>query len=95
MVLTDTRPGLWSTLIGVVVLVLAPMFGFLVGSSIGPGEPGDGLGPLYWGLFVGVLIGGCGGLLALAGGWRMWRDQTAANAEAEAAASSGRHSRHQ
>lgn len=71
VVLEATPPGLWQTLIGAMIAALAPMFGFLIGSSMGLGD-GDGLSPLHLGLFGGVVIGGCGALLALLGGRRLY-----------------------
>lgn len=74
VILEPTLPGLWSVILGVSVAVLAPLFGFLVGSAMGPGDGGTDMSPLFMGLFVGVVIGGIGVIAALAGGWRMYRD---------------------
>ncbi|MFQ6484541.1 hypothetical protein [Brachybacterium epidermidis] len=60
MRLVPTPPGLWRVLIGVVVALLAPFFGILIGSGIGAAEGGNRMDPLYWGFFIGGLIGALG-----------------------------------
>lgn len=55
--LVPTPPGLWRVLLGVVVALLAPFFGILIGSGIGAAEGGNRMDPLYWGFFIGWLIG--------------------------------------
>lgn len=72
--LVPTPRGFWMTLLGVVVAILAPLFGFLVGSASGMPEGDPMLSPLYWGLFVGVVIGGLGVVAAVLGGRRLWLD---------------------
>lgn len=71
--LEPTAPGLWMTILGVAVAALAPLLGFLAGSSIGRADGDGSSDPLYWGLFAGVIIGACGVLLAILGGIRLWR----------------------
>ena len=70
--LVPTPPGFWTTLLGVGIAVLAPLFGFLVGSASGAPEGDPLLGPLYWGLFTGVVVGGLGVAAAVIGGRRLW-----------------------
>ena len=70
--LVPTPPGFWMTLLGVVVAILAPLFGFLVGSASGMPEGDPLLSPLYWGLFAGVVIGGLGVVAAVLGGRKLW-----------------------
>jgi hypothetical protein len=70
--LVPTPPGFWMTLLGVGTAVLAPLFGFLVGSASGAPEGNPLLGPLYLGLFTGVIVGGFGVVAAVIGGWRLW-----------------------
>lgn len=70
--LEPTPPGFWMTLLGVFAAVLAPLFGFLVGSTMGRPEGDPFLSPLYWGLFIGVVIGGLGVVAAVIGGRRLW-----------------------
>lgn len=53
--------------------MLAPLFGFLVGSILGAGAPGDAVDPMFLALFTGIVIGGIGVLVAFAGGARLWR----------------------
>ena len=70
--LVPTPPGFWLTLLGAALAAIAPRFGFLGGSMVfGPDRAGV-LSPLYWGLFIGGIIGAAGVLMALLGGWRLW-----------------------
>lgn len=70
--LVPTPPGFWRLVLGVVVATFAPLFGFLVGSMSGTPDPGAGLTPQYWGLFVGFVLGGLGLGVAFLGGRRLW-----------------------
>lgn len=71
--LVPSPPGFWTTLLGVGLAAIAPLFGFLAGSTLGSSE-GEGLfTPLYWGLFIGVILGGIGVVIAAVGGRRLWR----------------------
>lgn len=74
VLLEPTPPGLWAVILGATVAVLAPLFGFLVGAALGPGDGGTAMSPLFLWLFVGVIIGGVGVIAALTGGWRLYRD---------------------
>lgn len=79
--LAPTAPGFWPLTLGVCIAALAPLFGFLVGVTTGRPD-GDALfGPLYWGLFTGIVIGGIGVLMAVVGGVRLWRHQQRTRAE--------------
>jgi hypothetical protein len=73
VVLEDTPPGLWRALLGGCLAVLAPLLGFLVGGVFGVGETTDAVDPMFLSLFIGIIIGGIGVLVALAGGARLWR----------------------
>lgn len=73
VVLTDPPAGLWPVLIGAGVALLAPFFGFLIGTAIGPGDPGSLRNPIYLGLFIGVLVGAVGVLVALLGARTLYR----------------------
>lgn len=74
VILEPTPPGLWPLLLGVALAALAPMAGFLVGSAIGVGDdPAAEFDPMYLALFAGILVGGVGVVIAIAGGWRLWR----------------------
>jgi hypothetical protein len=70
--LVPTAPGFWRTVLGVALAGLAPLFGFLIGTILGDTNSDFFLQPIYWGLFVGVLIGGVGVLIAVLGGRRLW-----------------------
>jgi len=58
------------TILGLIVAVLAPLAGFLGGSSTGAVARENALG--VW-LITGLVIGGLGVLLAFVGGQRWWR----------------------
>ena len=73
VVLEPTPRGMWRMLLGVALAVLAPLFGFLVGSIFGAGTIGDSIDPMFLSLFTGIVIGGIGVLLAISGGARLWR----------------------
>ncbi len=73
VVLEPTPPGMWRALLGMAVAVLAPMLGFLVGGVFGAGTIGESVDPMFISLFVGIVIGGIGSLVALSGGARLWR----------------------
>src|SRR5690606_3102097 len=89
--LEPTPPGFRMTLLGAFPAVLGPFFGFLVGSSMGRGDGDPLLSPLYWGLFVGVVVGGLGVIAAVIGGRRLWlhyhREHRAQQDEVEVRAS--------
>jgi hypothetical protein len=73
VVLVPTPPGFWMLLLGVSVAALAPLFGFLVGGVIGPGDGDESFSPIYLWLLIGVFVGGLGVLLAILGGVRLYR----------------------
>ena len=73
VVLEPNPPGMWRTLMGLAVAVLAPLLGFLVGSIFGAGTVGTSIDPMFLSLFIGNVIGGIGVLVALSGGARLWR----------------------
>ncbi|MFW6600129.1 hypothetical protein ACQBAU_13860 [Propionibacteriaceae bacterium Y2011] len=73
VVLEPLAPGLWTLILGLCVAVLAPLFGFLVGTTFGAGTGAEMMSPLHLGLFVGVVIGGLGVAVAISGGWRLLR----------------------
>jgi hypothetical protein len=73
VVLEPTPPGMWRALLGTAVAVLAPLLGFLVGGAFGAGTIGYSIDPMFISLFIGIVIGGVGVLVALSGGARLWR----------------------
>ena len=70
--LQPLAPGAWTLIVGGCIAVLAPLFGFLVGTTFGRGGDDAVLNPIYLGLFLGVVVGGVGVLIALWGGWRIF-----------------------
>jgi len=72
VILEPTPPGMWRALLGMAVAVLAPLLGFLVGGILGVGTVGDSIDPMVLSLFIGIIIGGIGLLVALSGGARLW-----------------------
>jgi hypothetical protein len=72
VILEPTPPGMWRALLGTAVAVLAPLLGFLVGGIFGAGRVGDSIDPMFLSLFIGIIIGGIGVLVALSGGARLW-----------------------
>ncbi|GAA6525989.1 hypothetical protein [Intrasporangium sp. DVR] len=63
-------PGFWMTILGAILAVIAPLAGFLGGSSTGAVARENALG--LW-LLVGLVIGGLGVLVAFVGAQRWWR----------------------
>lgn len=67
-------PGIRLIIGGVVVAVLAPLFGLLVGTMIGTGGAQDApLPAVYVWLVGGIAIGALGALVAIIGGVRLVR----------------------
>ena len=60
MRLEPTPPGFWRAVGGAILAVLAPFFGILIGSTMGNEDPASRMDPLYWGFFIGILVGGVG-----------------------------------
>lgn len=77
--LVPTPPGLWRVLLGAVVALLAPFFGILIGSGIGSTDDGSRMDPLYWGFFIGGLIGALGLVAAGLGAMALIRHARAQN----------------
>src|SRR5699024_4488410 len=51
-------PGFWRSVGGAVLAVLAPFFAILIGSTMGNEDPASRMDPLYWGFFIGIVVGG-------------------------------------
>lgn len=77
--LEPTPPGLWRVLLGVVVALLAPFFGILIGSGMGVEDSAIRMQPLYWGFFSGGLIGILGLVAAGMGAMTLIRHTRAKN----------------
>lgn len=71
--LVPTPSGFWFVAGGIVVALLAPLFGILIGSSMGAEDPKARMVPLYWGFFIGSAIGALGLLSAAIGALRLFR----------------------
>lgn len=81
--LQPTPPGFWWVLLGAVVALLAPFFGILIGSTIGSHDTAARMDPLYWGFFIGGLIGVLGLLAAGYGGRTLLRRSRARRPQEE------------
>lgn len=64
--------GLRMLVLGALVMVLAPLAGFLGGSIVGESQE-HRIDPLAVWLFAGIVIGGVGGIIAFVGGLRWLR----------------------
>lgn len=85
VVLVPAPGGLWWILLGGMLAILAPMFGFLIGTMVGENAAGSSFTPVYMGLFIGVLIGSVGVLVAMAGGWKLYKANRERNQEQDRA----------
>lgn len=81
--LEPTPPGLWRVILGVVVALLAPFFGIIIGSGMGSTDSAGRMAPLYWGFFIGGLIGGAALVVAGLGAMALLRHSRAAEREAD------------
>ncbi len=81
--LEPTPPGFWRLLLGSVLALLAPFFGILIGSTLGAPDSDSRMDPLYWGFFIGGLIGVLGLVAAGLGGRVLIRHSRARNREDE------------
>jgi len=66
----DRTRGVGWIIIGTAVALLAPLTGFLGGTIVGSSGGAGELDPLFLWLFVGMVIGGIGGGVALMGALR-------------------------
>lgn len=85
IVLEPLPAGMWQILLGAIAAVLGPLFGFLAGSIMGKGEPDAAVNPMFLALFIGIMIGGIGTVVALLGVLRLLRRQARTDADEEAA----------
>jgi len=64
--LTPVSPGMWLVIGGAGVLVLGPLFGFLIGTVLGTDGETLGMSSIFLFLFLGFLVAGVGlGIAAL------------------------------
>ena len=83
--LTPVGPGVWLVLLGSGVMVLGPLFGFLIGTVLGTEGETLGMTPIFFFLFLGFIVGGAGLVVALFGARRILRNRLRQHArEAEA-----------
>jgi hypothetical protein len=68
----SSLPGFWMTVLGGILAVLAPLAGFLGGSTTGAATAERSATLGVW-LSVGLVVGGLGVLVAFVGGTRWWR----------------------
>lgn len=73
----DRTRGVRSVVIGALVALLAPLAGFLGGTMVGSSDSRDALDTLFLWLFMGMVIGGIGGVVAIMGGLRWHRANVA------------------
>jgi hypothetical protein len=73
--LTPVAPGFWPILLGSGVMVLGPLFGFLIGTILGPDEQALGMSAIFLFLFLGFLVAGVGLGIAILGVRRLLRSR--------------------
>jgi len=73
----DRTRGVGWIIIGATVALIAPLTGFLGGTIVGSSSTVGKLDPLFLWLFVGMVIGGIGGVVAILGALRWNRANTA------------------
>jgi hypothetical protein len=74
--LTPVAPGFWLVILGGGVMVLGPLFGFLIGTILGTEETTLGTSPIFLFLFLGFLVAGAGLGIALLGVRRILHSRT-------------------
>jgi hypothetical protein len=74
--LTPVAPGVWLVIIGGGVMVLGPLFGFLIGTVLGAEGETLGVSPIFLFLFLGFLVAGIGLGIAILGVRRILRNRT-------------------
>ena len=76
--LTPVAPGVWLVILGGGVMVLGPLFGFLIGTILGTEGEILGMSPMFLFLFLGFLVAGAGLGTAILGVRRILRSRTTA-----------------
>ncbi|HET9139234.1 hypothetical protein [Actinophytocola sp.] len=69
-------PGAWLVILGGGVMVLGPLFGFLIGTVHGTERDTLGVSPIFLFLLLGFLVAGIGLGIALLGLRRILRNRT-------------------
>jgi hypothetical protein len=67
VLLTPVAPGVWLVILGGGVMVLGPLFGFLIGTILGTEGETLGMSPIFLFLFLGFLVAGAGLGIAILG----------------------------
>jgi len=73
--LTPVAPGVWQVILGGGVMVLGPLFGFLIGTILGTEGEALGMSPIFLFLFLGFLVAGAGLCIAILGIRRFLRSR--------------------
>ena len=73
--LTPVAPGVWQAILGGGVMVLGPLFGFLIGTILGTEGETLGMSPIFLFLFLGFLVAGAGLGTAMLGVRRILRSR--------------------
>jgi hypothetical protein len=71
--LIPVPPGVWLVILGGGVMVLGPLFGFLIGTVLGTEGETLGMSPIFLFLFLGFLVAGAGLGIAMLGVRRILR----------------------
>lgn len=58
--LVPLAPGVWTVLLGAGAMVLGPLFGFLIGTTLGDDRKTLGMSPIFLFLFIGFMVAGLG-----------------------------------
>jgi hypothetical protein len=74
--LIPVAPGVWQVILGGGVMVLGPLFGFLIGSVLGTEREVLRASPIFLFLFLGFLVAGAGLGVAVLGVRRILRNRT-------------------
>lgn len=74
--LIPIAPGTWLVILGGGVMVLGPLFGFLIGTVLGTEGQTLGVRPIFLFLFLGFLVAGVGLGIAILGARRILRNRT-------------------
>lgn len=72
--LVPLAPGVWTVVTGCGIMVLGPLFGFLLGSVLGTNRLVAGMSPIFFFLLLGFLVAGVGAGVAMLGARRVWLD---------------------